>query len=305
MKISGLHIVLWFLFGVATLNTAAQQLNISQNSHFNLFNENKAFAGNYDATHFSAEYLKMWNINGAPESFSFSAHTPISAERMGMGILANRTSIGAHEELTFKGTFVYKLPLQKGRLGLGLSAGFRQYNFNSNALEALDPDDELIFFSGLSGSIIDFDFSALYTDNLNYLGLEINQLSQAAWNLNEADESRQKIHFKLAGGHVFKLRNKDFIRTSIHMRSDNSVRPQVDLTAAYFYKNRIWIGAGIRTEYGPLFSLEVNFTRRLHAGYFGALPLASNITWLTPSHSVFIGYMLPSESATAPSIRNF
>ncbi|MFK7755767.1 MAG: PorP/SprF family type IX secretion system membrane protein [Flavobacteriales bacterium] len=305
MRISVAHIGFWVIFSVATLTSTCQQLNISQNTHFNLFNENRAFAGNYDATHFTAEYFKMWNINGAPESFSFSAHTPISAERMGMGISANRTGIGAHEEISFKGTFAYKLPLRTGRLGFGLTAGFTQYNFNSNSLEALDPDDELIFFSGLSGSVLDFDFSAVYTNNLNYLGLEINQLSQSAWNLNETDNSSQKLHFKLVGGHVFKLANKDFIRSSLHVRSANAIRPQADLMAAYFYKKKLWLGAGFRTGYGALFSLEVNFTRRLQAGYFGAMPLNSEVTWLTPSHSVFIGYMLPSEASKAPSIRNF
>ncbi len=282
-----------------------QQLNLNQNTHFNIFNENIAFAGNYEATHFSLDYHQLWNIQGAPESFKFSAHTPLRADKMGIGILAQRTSIGAHEEIAFKVAFAYKIPIKSGRIAFGLGAGFVQYNFKFDDLQPLDPEDQLLGFSGLNSTVIDFDFSTLYTDNRSFLGFEINQLTSSKWNLNETDSSTQIPHFKLAGGHVFPLKNQDFIRISAHARTDLNFKLQTDVMASYFYQKKIWFGAGIRLNYGLLATLEINFTKRLQAGYIVGIPLFDPVKSFSPSHSVFLGYMLPTDKTRASSVRNF
>lgn len=299
------HILVVLFLGFFAVNANSQQLNLSQNSHFNLFNENAAFAGNYSATHLAAEYYRLWNIDGAPTSFSFAAHTPILNNKTGVGLKAQRTSIGAHEEVSFKAAFSYKIPIRSGRIAFGIGAGFVQYNFDRNKLDPLDPNDTYLGLSGLNSTILDFDFSLLYTDNKNYLGLEINQITQSEWNLNDADKSNQVPHFKFIAGHVFVLENNDFIRGAVHVRSDVNFMVQSDISLSYFYQNKIWIGTTYRTDYGMLAHLEINFTKRFQAGYVAGIPLSSEVTSFSPSHSVILGYMLPSNKTKAPSARRF
>ncbi len=305
MKIYNYISILSFCI-LLNLAATAQQINLSQNSHFNILNENIAFAGNYNATHFSANYSKLWNITGAPESFNFSAHTPFKKRKLGMGIMANRTTIGAHEEVNIKGVFAYKLLLSKGkRISLGLSGGFRQYNFKSSDLIVLDLDNETYNFTGLNSTVLNVDFGAIYTDNKNYFGIEVNQITSSDWNLNSTDKSKQVPHFKLVAGHVFPLKNKDFIRVSAHARTDINFQIQSDVLASYFYQNKIWIGGGVRTNYGLLAQLEINISKRLHIGYIAGIPLSSSVTNFSQSHSIFLGYMLPSNKTKAPSLRQY
>jgi len=294
-----------FLLTVLTSPLFSQQLDLVNNTHFNLFEENLAFSGNYTASHFSAKYFKLWSVNGAPESFSFSAHTPVASGKMGIGIRANRTAVGAHEEIRFKAAGAYKLALEKGRLSFGLALGFVQYNFNTSELNALDPDDILIATGGLNAAVLDFDFATIYTTQKSYLGLEINQLNKANWQLNSIDSSAQLMHLKAIGGHVFKLKNENFFRLSAHVRADENLTPQADVLANFSYDKKFWIGGGYRLNYGLLANLEINLSSRLHAGYGAAIPLGTERMTFNASHTVFVGYMLPTDQSKPANFRFF
>ena len=298
-------ILVSLIFGLIVFTSHGQQLNLSQNSHFNLLNENVGFAGNYDATHLSANYYKLWSVKGAPTSFNFSAHMPIQNRKLGLAIKADKTTIGAHEEVSIKGVFAYKIALGSGRLSFGLGAGFKQYNFNLSELVVLDLDNETYNFSELNSTVLDVDLGVIYTDHKNFIGLEVNQLTSSDWNLSDTDNSVQIPHFKLAGGHVIPLKELNFIRISAHMRSDTNFQLQNDFLVNYLYQNKIWIGGGIRLDYGLLAQLEINISKRLHAGYTGGIPLNSSVKSFTTSHSIFLGYMLPSDKSIAPSLRQY
>ncbi|MFB0960104.1 MAG: PorP/SprF family type IX secretion system membrane protein [Flavobacteriales bacterium] len=293
------------LLSLIVFKSNGQQLNLNQNSHFNLLNENIGFAGNYNATHFSVNYYKLWSVKGAPTSFNFSAHMPLQKRKLGLAIKADRTAIGAHEEVSVKGVFAYKLAVGSGRLSFGIGGGFRQYNFNSSELVVLDVANETYNFSELNNTILDVDFGIIYTDNRNFIGLEINQLTSSDWNINDTDNSTQIPHFKIAGGHVFPMKELNFLRVSAHIRSDTNFQLQSDLLLNYLYQNKIWIGCGIRIDYGLLAQLEINFSKRFHAGYTGGVPLYTSVKTFTASHSVFLGYMLPNDKSQAPSLGKF
>jgi len=304
MKVKSHSILALFLLCNAALSFT-QQLSFVQNSHFNLFQENVAFAGNYNATHFNTSYSKLWSINGAPTQYSFSLHSPIKRRKLGVGFVLNQVLIGAHKETKAKGAIAYKLNLKKGLLSFGLSAGVSHYRFLMDKLDPLEAEDYILSQTQLENFIVDADFGVMYTNNKTYLGIEINQITSSSWKVHELDSSAQIPHFKLSMGKVFTLENEDYLRLSAHIRSDSNLKPQVDMMANYFLDKFLWFGLGYRLDYGILSTVEVTVNRRLQIGYMFSSALQLKQPALNNGHQVFLGYMLPTSPHKAPTIRNF
>jgi len=283
----------------------SQQLSFVSGSHYNLFEENIAFAGNYKATHLTTHFSKVWSVNGAPTQYSFSAHSPIQEKKLGVGLRIGQVDIGAHKESSAKLALSYKLGLGNGLLSFGLGTGISIYNFDVSQLNAAESEDFLLSQSNVQNHFLDVDVAAMYTTKKLFFGLEISQLTKSSWQIHEDDNSAQVMHYKIIGGKVFKLKNNDLIRVSGHVRSDINIQPQVDLMANYFLKEIAWIGLGYRLNFGLLAKLEINVTRRFQFGYSYASNLSPMANPFSNIHQVFLGYMLPNSSKKAPKIRSF
>jgi type IX secretion system PorP/SprF family membrane protein len=305
MKKWHVYIIGCFMLFYNAHKCAAQQLNLSSNTHYNIFNENIAFAGNYEATHFTTDFSKIWSVNGAPAQAALSIHTPLKLKKLGLGIKLNQVYIGAHEESTAKLALSYKIELGKGMLSFGLGSGISLYNFDVNKLNPLTSEDFLVAQNRLKNSIFDLDFGVIFTSDRTYAGVEINQIMRSSWNIHETDSSLHTIHFKTIIGRVFNLRNDDLIRISTHIRSAAGLKPQADFMANYFYNDFIWIGMGYRLNYGLITNLEFNVSRRLQFGYTYATALSNSPHVLSNRHHMFLGYMIPSSHKRAPKIRIF
>jgi len=149
------------------------------------------------------------------------------------------------------------------------------------------------------------DFAFLYTTDLYYVGFQLNQ-AYAGGKPNPNGDFPLVSHFDVMGGYIFVLPNENwFIRPSTLIRWDSKTTPQFDVNFSALYKEKIWLGAGVRTGFEAVFFTEYNISKSFRIGYSYDLSFGAKAIRAGGSHEVFLGYNIPMRSKKLPSIRFF
>ena len=113
---------------------------------YNTMAINPAYAGSTGTLEATLLHRSQWvGISGAPETQSFSAHTPLRNEKIGLGLSVVNDKIGPSSELYLDGNFSYSLPLgYEKRLAFGLKAGFRMLDIDWSKGRFYDENDVLL-----------------------------------------------------------------------------------------------------------------------------------------------------------------
>ena len=105
-------ILVFILF--CNLAAFAQQDPLFTQYMFNKLLINPAYAGSRE--NFTIDMLdrKQWvNIDGAPETFTISAHTALRNKNVGLGLYLIRDVLGATNNQSIMGTYAYRLYFAK------------------------------------------------------------------------------------------------------------------------------------------------------------------------------------------------
>ena len=106
---------------------------------------NPAYAGSQQLFSLSLLNRQQWvNVDGAPVYQLLSAHTPLADNRIGIGTLLTRESIGVHHDFSAYASCVYKIKIQQGYIGLGLSGGVSYKNSFYSQLIIKDIQDSYL-----------------------------------------------------------------------------------------------------------------------------------------------------------------
>src|SRR5665648_167822 len=124
---------------------------------------NPAFAGCHDALSATISYRNQWvGFKDAPKSNMLSVHTPVFNDRVGLGLLVKKNSIGIFKETSFIGNYAYRMEIRDGKLALGLGFGITVYNVAWNELDATDAGDVQLMNNPISAVLPDFSLGAYY-----------------------------------------------------------------------------------------------------------------------------------------------
>ena len=85
---------------------------------YNALAINPAFAGCQDALSATISYRDQWvGFKDAPKSYILSVHTPVYNDRVGLGLLVEKNSIGIFKETSFLGNYAYRMELEQWQIG--------------------------------------------------------------------------------------------------------------------------------------------------------------------------------------------
>lgn len=131
-----------FTFFVCSL-AFSQQDPMFTKYMFNGLVYNPAYAGSKD--HMALGVLhrtQWWGIEGAPTTQSFTIHTPLKNERVGVGLSAVNDVVGPTHTMQANLAYAYRIPLGKARLSVGLQGGVTNWRADWSKLELFQQDDE-------------------------------------------------------------------------------------------------------------------------------------------------------------------
>lgn len=273
---------------------------------YNMNVVNPAYAGSKEGLSVTALYRKQWSgFNGAPETFTFSAHSPVG-DKVGLGLSAIRDELGPISETNVYADFSYTLELgATTKLALGIKAGATFHDVGLVDLELQDPNDPF-FSQDISNTYPNVGAGAfLYGDNY-YLGLSVpNLLNSVHLDENGLKYGSETQHYFATAGYVFQVSENVKLKPSVMVKSAFDAPVSFDGNLNALFYERFEIGASYRLD--DSFSGLVGFqvTENIRIGYAYDYVTSDLDAVADASHEVIVTFDLFFNKRTLRSPRYF
>ncbi len=288
-----------FLFLSVLIIGCWLQVNGQQQAMFTqyMFNGlvlNPAYAGSHESISMTALSRHQWvGIEGAPNTQTFSIHSPVPGKNIGLGAYFVRDNIGVTTDNNLFMSYSYRIQMRKGILSFGLQGGLSSVRVSYDDLEISD--------SNLSGTESDFkpNFGAgfYYLSNRFYVGLSIPYiLRQRSANngatLPQEINTDQIQHYYLTSGLIFDLSPLVKLKPSILLKAVRGAPMELDFNTMILFDDKIWFGVSYRSfdSIDLLFELQLNQQFRL--GYAYDITTSDLKQVNSGSHEIMLNYRM-------------
>lgn len=276
----------------------AQQDALFSQYMFNKLVINPAYTGTRDALSITLVGRQQWvGMDGAPRTASFSIHSPLRNEKIGIGAYAYTDVIGPLQTSGGVGSFSYKFQWGPGKLSFGLQFGIKHMSIDWSKVDM--PEESDIAYLGQSGDnlVMDANFGLYYYTKKYYVGFASKQLLQQEVGTQELydDVVANKLlrHFYGMAGIAIPLSDHLVLKPSVLAKYVNNAPLQMDFNANLMINEVMWIGFSYRTEDIFVFLVEVLVKDRLRIGYSYDTFLNELSVQNLGSHEVLIGFDFP------------
>ncbi len=280
------------LFGWLAVNAYAQQQAIYSQYIFNLYMVNPAYAGERDALSAALSYRAQWvGFEGAPKTQNFSIHSPLSNKKMAVGIIVQNDEIGARSTPSVMAGYAYKFQLTRtSHISLGLQGGVINYQYHWDDLNYRQGLDPVAYGTEGDRLIANFDFGAMYITPKAYVGISLLGINDAKLISTDASDARMNTVVNVIAGKMVQVSSDVYLKPSTIVRNSVGGPTQFDLNMGAMYKNRYWLTATYRYQFGVVISAHVYVNDNFHFGYAYDLPLNGLLAEQSGTHELFIGY---------------
>jgi type IX secretion system PorP/SprF family membrane protein len=288
--------ILSILVVLFPLQLLGQMFPLSDHYIYNALVINPAFAGCLDALSATISYRNQWvGFTDAPKSQILSVHTPVYNDRIGLGLLVERNSIGIFKETNLIGNYAYRMELQDGKLALGLGFGITVYNIAWNELVAADANDEQLTNNGTSAVLPAFSLGTYYYTKKYFIGISLPLF--LSYDLDKST-GKYKIgnpfsgsNYFLTGGYEIGISNNVRLLPSLLIKYHPGNAIQIDYNAQVNLKDRIWMGIGYRNKDMLVGMLQCQVNYQLRMAYSYDFELGTLGRYMNGSHEIVLNYV--------------
>lgn len=226
--------------------------------NYDPFMINPAYAGMAAGSVISLSHQRYTrNIEGTPQSSAVSFHTPLSADRMGVGLSVMDDRIGVTSATSATVAYSYKLffdhkpnraywqVYDQNVLSFGMTAGVKRLYENLAELGVVgDPT----FADNLAETIPVIGAGLLYNRVGFYLGVSMpNLLGNRI--LSRNDISLSSPIYGYFGYRFFTdIYNENMITPSVLVKYERGAPAQIDVNVSASFKSRFEVGTGFRSS---------------------------------------------------------
>lgn len=287
-----LYILLLSGFSVAS---NAQQHPLFSHYMFNGLFINPAYAGSKEFVSTTFIARKQWTgFDGAPSSQIASLHAPLNNHKVGLGAVISNDKIGITNQTDFYGSYAYHIPMDNGKLSLGLNGGFSYFKSQFSELTVWDTDDPVYETNSLSNILPNFGAGVYYYSTKFYAGLSVPQLISydPEQSLHVELEKVHKVsrHYYLTSGMIIKTPGELKFRPSFLIKYSANAPIQYDVNLNVLISDIIWVGASYRSSDAITAILEYQVNKKLRVGYSYDYTLSELNNYTSGSHEIVIGY---------------
>ena len=269
-----------------------QQATFSQYM-FNGLAINPAYAGSQEVMSMTAlaRYQSL-GVPGAPNTQSFSAHSPLLNNRAAVGLLVVHDNIGVIDQLGINAIYAYRIHFDEKRtLSFGIQGGVSIYDANYTELELPPGVSDPAFNEDVKSTRPNFGFGVYYSSDVFYAGASIPQLVNNVFergsDLNTVVTDNPII---ITGGYVFTLSRTFKLKPSTLLKLVDFVPVEYDLNLNLLIDEVLWVGASIRTFNAIDLIVDMQLTNQLRFGYSYAITSNSFNQVDLGSHEFMINY---------------
>jgi type IX secretion system PorP/SprF family membrane protein len=257
---------------------------------------NPAFAGCHDALSATISYRNQWvGFKDSPKSQMLSVHTPFDNDRIGLGLLIEKNSIGIFKETSFIGNYAYRMELRDGKLALGLGFGATVYNVAWNELVATDQGDQQLLNNSTSSVLPDFSLGTYYYTKKYFIGISMPLF--LSYKLDNST-GKYKIsnpfsgcNYFFTGGYDIDISSQVKLLPSMLIKYHQNSKIQIDYNAQICLKDRIWMGIGYRNRDMLVGMLQYQINYQLRMAYSYDFEFGNIGKYINGSHEIVLSYV--------------
>jgi type IX secretion system PorP/SprF family membrane protein len=309
------------LFGLAGLfcsalfvpqRACAQQDPMYTMYMWNTSSVNPGYAGSADLFTVTGLMRQQWvGLDGAPNTQTLTAHTPLKEPSLGVGLSVVHDQVGPVNNTLIFADVAYRMQVtESARLAFGLKAGIDMFQADLTGLQNVDANDQLFQQNVSSSTKPNFGFGLYYWSRKGYLGLSAPKLIEhdrlsVDGTAGTVDAVQQRRHYFLIAGYVFTLSRDVKLRPSTLIKVVEGAPLQIDLSALFLLREKLWLGAAYRSGDSMDAIIAYQITDQLKAGYAYDLGLSELKGHHGGSHELMLSYDLRFNQEKTLSPRYF
>jgi len=237
-----------FIALIVSSNVSAQQVATYAQYMFNGLAINPAYAGTHDAL--SASFLERFQnvgLKGAPQTETFSIHSPLVNKRVGLGFLVVHDKVAVTEQTGLSFIYAYRIPLNKNSvLSLGVQGGVVWYKAGYTDLQLLQNPD-YVFDQNVRQVRPNVGAGIYYYSKLGYLGLSMPHMINNVFNTGAATVY-QNVPIILNGGYVFTLNRMLKLKPNFLLKVLDGKPVELDVNANMLFDEVLWFGVSYKSS---------------------------------------------------------
>jgi type IX secretion system PorP/SprF family membrane protein len=281
--------LLLLVFSIS-IKASAQQVATYAQYMFNGLAINPAYAGSQDAL--SASFLERFQnvgLKGAPQTETFSVHSPLVNNRVGLGLLVVHDKVGVIDQTGVNGIYAYRIPMNnKAVLSLGIQAGVSMYKADYSQLLLLQNPDP-VFNQNVRQTRPNFGAGIYYYNKLGYIGLSMPSILNNVFNTG-GPTVYQNIPIIFNGGYVFTLNRMLKLKPNFLLKMIDGRTVELDVNANMLFDEVLWFGVSYKSSKTVAMLTELQISDQLKFGYSYQITAGPLSVADLGSHEVLLNY---------------
>ncbi len=209
---------------------------------------NPAYAGSRGMLNMTAIHREQWvGFEGRPRSSTFSIHSPLPYESVGVGLTAVNDNIGPMNQTMVYADVSYTLSFKnhKGKLAFGAKGGINLINIGRDGLNTDTPNDPKVLRNIRNNVNPNFGFGIYYHTPGFFLGVSTPKMLEQSYDELSKTNLERRHYFGTIGG-VFSVSDHWKLRPSALVKLTEGAPLSLDASLAAIYNEKLWIGASYR-----------------------------------------------------------
>lgn len=270
-----------FLFFMQALS--AQHNPLQSQYVLNRLVVNPAYAGAEGFLSTTVSYRKQWlGVEGAPETYAFTANTPLRNKRYNIGIIASQDNIAVLHQSHVGLIYAYRIFTKKISFSAGFQPGVNILRNSWNDVKTTTQGD-MVYQSAETRTSFDMGYGLYMQSKRFFIGMSsVAKFSKAV--------TGDRPIVLLNTGYTFGDPKKTALTISALGRYMLNNFYQADVNMMLTLRERISFGASYRHEDAVVGILQLKINDQLNLGYSYDYTLSDLSTYSSGTHEVLLRY---------------
>ncbi len=274
---------------------------------YNTMSVNPGYAGSLGTLDIVGTYRSQWvGLDGAPKTQNLGIHSPVSGDKIGLGLNVESDKLGPASQFFVDGNFSYTLQVSSTiKLALGVKGGFKIFNVDFSKGSFQNPDDPLNMNieDRLTPTIGAGGY--MYSENW-YFGLSVPDfITNKFYDDVEQAVAEEEIQFFVIAGYVFELNPQLKFKPALLTKYLSGFPIVVDVSANFLLYDRFTLGAAYRYDDALSGLTGITVLDGLFVGYSFDYTLTDLSNYNNGTHEIVLRYTIPQKSKRINSPRFF
>jgi type IX secretion system PorP/SprF family membrane protein len=288
-------------------------INAQQNPEYtqymyNTMTINSGYTGSTGSLDAVLLHRSQWvGIDGAPRTQSFTIHTPLANERVGLGLSIINDKLGPSSDLNMEGNFSYTIALGTAKkLAFGLKAGIRKLDVDWTKGRYHNPVDALLNENIDNEIKPSIGAGLYYYSDKWYLGASVPNFIRGNY-YDDIQESVDidRLHYYLIGGYVFDLPNDIKFKPAFLFKAVSGAPLYYNVSANFLFYDKLTLGVSYQLDDSISALAGFQITNEFYLGYSFDYTTTDLNKYNDGSHEIILRFQLQKKSRQIKSPRFF